>query len=205
MKAVLSWSLLVCVLLGFAGCKAGIQVQDNYYDALGGQVVKVDDDFIYLGDCDPTVLTYSNHGRPKVSSGVKTRGDVFVKLKDGKAEEFVVFQRLMLTKTGWSWKPGGGVPVKFHGARFKEEYFKGNRADEETVDSYATFVESKGYQIDASRFAVRSLTRNVGSQSRVSIIYAAIPTNFPSTVYGNEKEELLYMRDRFERIASVSE
>ncbi len=203
MKHFVQLLLIVSLMLSFAGCKTGIQVQDNYYDALGGQVLKVDKDFIYLGHCDPAVLTTSEFGRPKADSGVKTRGDVFIKVMDGKAEEFVILQRLMLTKTGWGWNPGPGVPMKFHGTRYKEAYVSSAESSDTTVASYIQFVENNGYSVEAKHFSVRLLTRNVGAQSRVSVLYGVIPEIFPSTIYGNEKKELDYLRERFEDVVSV--
>lgn len=195
--------ILVAGLLLVVGCKAGIHIQDNTYDALGGQVLKIDDQFEYLGDCDPTVLTMENGGRPTVSSGVKTRGDVFVKNVDGVPAEFVIVQRLMITRTNWSWNPGPGTPVRFYDVRYKEAFYDSKNGDQKTFNSYMQFAKEKGASVEAADFYIRSLTRNVGKQSRVAIYYGIDPASLPESVRGDVDNERSYIRSRFDEYVSV--
>lgn len=203
MRRVFVVLLALVAVFSIAGCKTGIQVQDNTYDALGGQVIKVSDTFTYVGDCDPAVLTTSAQGRARVDSGVKTRGDVFIRTIDGKPSEFIIIQRLMITKTGWSWNPGPGDPVKFYGSTFKEAFFDSKRGDQTTINSYMAFVRHNGYSLDTPDFYIRSLTRNSGSQSRVAIYYGVYPGEIPDDVRGDYAREAQFIRDRFDASVSV--
>ena len=194
------WLLL---LVSFAGCTSGLQVHDNTYDALGGQVIKVNKDFTYLGDCDPRVMTTSNEGRAKVDGSIKTRGDVFVKADGKKPIEFAIMQRLKILKTGWSWSPGGGVPTKFHGVNYKAAQFDLSKGVGSTVMSYVRFAEQKGYVIPDAEYLMVELVRNVGNQNRVFIYYGIAKSEIPQDVLDDEEKLDEFTTKRFNDALTV--
>ncbi|MGL1863918.1 MAG: hypothetical protein OCC46_15450 [Pseudodesulfovibrio sp.] len=190
--------IAVSLLFVVAGCKTGIQVQDNMYDALGGQVIKVSNDFTYVGQCDPDFMSYSGQGRAKVNNGVKTRGDVFVKAVDGEPAEIFIVQRAMLIKTGHYWKATNGDPTDFFGKKFDESYFDANKHDQVTVQSYMNFLNQNGYSIKEPDLYVRVLQRTIGKQTLAFMFYGVYPGIIPESQRGNVDMEKQFIRERFD-------
>lgn len=196
MKRCLGVVLVLCFAFVVTGCTAGLQVQNNTYDSLGGKVIKVNDEFTYLGDCDPTIMTTKEGGRAKVHSDIATRGDVFAKCDHGKPQEFVILQRMKVNKTGWGWNPIQGKVVEFYGTRYKGNAFDLSKGEGATFRSYADFAAQKGYTIDDADYLVCSLSRNVGQQLQVSIIYGIHKSLIPEDVL-NDEEKLDAFTDEY--------
>lgn len=194
MKKVILLAVAI-IIFGMAGCKSAIQVHGNMYDALGGQVIKVSDDFKYVGSFDPTFMWSAERGRPK-SGGVKTRGDVFVKSVNGQPSEVFIVQRASFTLTGWSWNPPSGDPVVFYGKQFRESFFDAKVGDE-SVESYMEFLKSNGYTIDVPDLYVRAMTRTIGQQTLASLYYGVYPGLIPEDQRGDGDKERQFIRERF--------
>ena len=203
MRSSLGVLMAVFMIVLISGCKTGIQVQDNTYDALGGQVIKVSEDFVYIGACDPTFLITEGQGRAQKSSGVKTRGDIFVREEGGNIYEVFVIQRAMLTRTGHYWSRTTGVPMKYEGTSYKESFFDAKIAENPTVESYITFLRQNGYKIDVPDLYVRRMSRIVGNQVMADIFYGVYPGLIPEGQRGNHAREEQFIRERFDTNISV--
>lgn len=195
--------LAVCLLFVIAGCKSGIQVHDNIYDSLGGQVLKVSDDFKYVGECDPTVMVTSGQGRAKANNGITTRGDVFVKEINGQPTEIFIVQRMMITQTGAGWKAVQGDPVKFYGIKYKEGFFDAKKYSHATVESYMNFLNENGYKVDSPDLYVRTMSKNIGRQLQGNMYYGVYPGLIPEDMRGDYEKEKQFIRERFDANVSV--
>ena len=197
MRKVVLAVVVLLALFVLGGCKAGrLTVQDNVYDALGGQVIKVDDSFEYIGETDPAVMISVNRGKLKRNSKVKIRGDVFVNNVDGRVTELVVLQRLKITQSRANWVARGGESTAFGGSNFKERNFYAREGENVTVDGYINFIIENGYKFDDTVFFVRELSRNQGMHLNVSVFYAIARNAIPAGVGSDEIHD--FLRDKFE-------
>lgn len=204
MRKVLLLAVSLFALFALAGCKASaITVQDNVYNALGGHVLDVDDAFTYIGHADPDVMTVANNAREsKKDSGVKTRGDLFVKSAGGSADEVLIFHRMRIKHTKWEWNPVKGDAVEFEGITYKDRYFGIDEGDDITYDAYFEYIREQGYEVSHNGYLVKGLKRNHGKQYIVAIYFLVAPGSIPSSVGSDSSDLEGYLNQRLAEVVT---